>query len=296
VIAIDAATSPGPLDPGFAGDPDHGADNVKLWWLGQAGFALRHRETLLLVDPYLSDSLAEKYRGTYFPHERMVPVPVDPDEISGVAAVLITHGHTDHMDPGTIRGLLARNDPFFVVPRAETGRALERGMRPERLLPVNAGESVRLGQHVTVEAVPAAHEQLATDPRGDHHFLGYILTIGSARIYHSGDCVPYVGQLDLLTGRDIDVALLPINGRDEDRLSHGVPGNFTAEEAVALCEGAGIDRLVAHHIGMFGFNTVDPVEAAESLERAASSVQWILPELGTAYTLSAQDSTRGVVR
>ena len=37
-------------------------------WLGQAGFLIRWREFRLVIDPYLSDSLATKYRGTRFPH------------------------------------------------------------------------------------------------------------------------------------------------------------------------------------------------------------------------------------
>ena len=36
------------------------------WWLGQAGFAIRHSRGTLLVDPYLSDSLAVKYAGSRF--------------------------------------------------------------------------------------------------------------------------------------------------------------------------------------------------------------------------------------
>jgi L-ascorbate metabolism protein UlaG (beta-lactamase superfamily) len=46
---------------------------LRLYWLGQAGFLIdaapEHapRPLRLLIDPYLSDSLAEKYRGKEFP-------------------------------------------------------------------------------------------------------------------------------------------------------------------------------------------------------------------------------------
>jgi len=50
---------------------------VGLAWLGQAGFALRHTNHRLLIDPYLSDYLAHKYAGTDFPHVRMMPPPVE---------------------------------------------------------------------------------------------------------------------------------------------------------------------------------------------------------------------------
>ncbi len=44
-----------------AADP---ADEFALWWLGQAGFLLKHRHRYLLFDPYLSDSLSRKYAHT----------------------------------------------------------------------------------------------------------------------------------------------------------------------------------------------------------------------------------------
>lgn len=69
---------------------------------------------------------------------------------------------------------------------------------------------------------------------------------------------PWAGQVERLRDLAVDVALLPVNGRDAHRLAHGVPGNFTFAEAVALCAGAGIRTLVPHHWGMFDFNTVDP--------------------------------------
>jgi L-ascorbate metabolism protein UlaG (beta-lactamase superfamily) len=284
MIAVEPLARPPGVDPGFAG-VDVGPGEVGLWWLGQAGFALRHGELLVLIDPYLSDSLAEKYRGKLFPHERMAPVPVAPEAIEGVGAVLCTHGHTDHMDPWTIRGLLQRNRPRFLVPRAVLATALERGVPPELLLGTTAGERLELGGGLVVEAVPSAHEELVVDEAGNHRFLGYIVTIGAVRLYHSGDCAPYAGQAELLAGRGIDVALLPINGRDAHRLANGVPGNFSVDEALDLCEAAGIPRLVGMHWGMFDFNTVDPRAAARVLAGRASRVAWLLPDLGVPYRL-----------
>ena len=49
---------------------------LRARWLGQAGFLLSVDSDHLLVDPYLSDSLARKYAGTVFPHIRLRPVPV----------------------------------------------------------------------------------------------------------------------------------------------------------------------------------------------------------------------------
>jgi L-ascorbate metabolism protein UlaG (beta-lactamase superfamily) len=81
------------------------------------------------------------------------------------------------------------------------------------------------------------------------------------------------------------VALLPINGRDEFRLARGVPGNFTVEEAVALCKEAGIAHLIGHHWGMFDFNTIEKSAAEALLRQHAGSLDWLLPEIGVTYTI-----------
>ncbi len=47
-------------------------DGVALWWLGQAGFLLRYKNTTIIIDAYLSDALALKYKGQDYPHQRMI--------------------------------------------------------------------------------------------------------------------------------------------------------------------------------------------------------------------------------
>ncbi|WP_341947622.1 MBL fold metallo-hydrolase [Microbacterium sp. LWH11-1.2] len=270
-----------PLDPRFPAPADQ-EDAVVLWWLGQAGFAIRSGDELLFIDPYLSDVLADKYRGRIFPHSRMHPSPVNPSDVTGLSLVLCTHGHTDHMDLGSIPYLQSASDPLFVVPRSEAVKGVARGIPAQRLLGLDAGESFRSRGGITVTAVPAAHEELTADDHAQNLFLGYVIEVGSVRIYHSGDCAPYRGQADIVRALDVDVALLPVNGRDPHRRDHGVPGNFTLEEAVALCRDAGIPSLVCHHWGLFEFNSADPVDLAQRLSDV-DDIAWRIPELGVPF-------------
>ena len=55
---------------------------LALWWLGQAGFIIKSAETCCIIDPYLSDSLAVKYRDAKLKHQRMTPIPVAPQELT----------------------------------------------------------------------------------------------------------------------------------------------------------------------------------------------------------------------
>jgi len=258
---------------------------VCLWWLGQAGFAIAGANVRLLIDAYLSDSLAQKYRGEEFPHERMAPSPVAPDAVRGVDVALCSHAHTDHMDPGTLGPLVANNPQVrVVVPRAVRDEAEARGAPAERIVPINAGESVTVAG-VTIEAVPAAHEELQQNGAGEHRFLGYLLDVAGVRIYHSGDCVPYSGQADDVRRLSADIALLPVNGRDAFRLERGVLGNFTAEEACELCAAAAIPVMIPHHWGMFEFNTV-PTEGIQAVARRFEGrVRCVTPTVGGCFVI-----------
>lgn len=233
---------------------------MRAQWLGQAGFLIEKPDSSghILIDPYLSESLAAKYRGKMFRHLRLRPAPVAVSELPALTAVLSTHAHTDHMDPWTLQALFAYQPELpFVHPRAVANEATIRSGNHPHTAPMTAGETITIGD-LTVTAVASAHEERVCDADGNDRFLGYVMDFGDRRIYHSGDCTPWDGLAEVLAGLNIDIALLPVNGRDAERLSNGVPGNFSFTETVDLCAEVGIGILVPHHWGMFEFNTVAP--------------------------------------
>jgi L-ascorbate metabolism protein UlaG (beta-lactamase superfamily) len=268
------------------------ADTVRLAWLGQAGFAIAFARHRLLIDPYLSDFLAEKYRGKIFAHQRMMSPPIAPAELHNLDFVFCTHRHSDHMDPGALPAIAQQNPACcFVVPRAERDAAANMDLPPSAIATIDAGESLSLASDLTVTALPSAHETLRTNERGEHNYLGYLLQLGGTTVYHSGDCVPYEGLVERLRQSNVDLALLPVNGRDEYRRSHGVPGNMTFDEAVSLCRDAGIARWIPHHLGMFEFNTVALQELERQIAETPPDISTFLPT--TTTWLEASHTSRG---
>ncbi len=245
---------------------------IRLFWLGQAGFVLEAHEKRIVIDPYLSDSLAEKYKGTPRPHIRMMPPPVTPDSIHYVDLVACTHAHTDHMDPGTLPKLLKQNpNAILLSPRAMKEQALIRsGLSEDRLALIGAGETHELGP-IKITAIRAAHEALEKDTNGDHKFLGYVFDCGALRIWHSGDCIPFEGLEAEVAAYNPDVALLPVNGRTPELSNNGIPGNFTLVEAIMLARTLQCTDMIAHHYGMFDFNTETP-ENIDSAVKATNDV------------------------
>jgi L-ascorbate metabolism protein UlaG (beta-lactamase superfamily) len=256
--------------------------NLRIQWLGQAGFLIDSGYGRIIIDPYLSDSLAIKYEGGTFPHKRMMPAPVDPSAIGSLKLYLSTHHHSDHMDETTINRVVPNNDDcFFVVPSASAKSQKLAAVPKDRIVPADAFASVRVGEFM-IYPIPSAHEKLTIDDAGHHVYLGYVISIGGITIYHSGDCIPYAGLVDNLSAFHIDIALLPVNGRDNVREKAGILGNFSLEEAMQLAVTAGFSFTIGHHFGMFDFNTIDVVEAERAVQNRART-HFTLAEMGNVY-------------
>lgn len=240
-------------------------NRLNLWWLGQSGFLVQFGDDHLLLDPYLSDSLTKKYANSAKPHVRMTERVIAPERLDFIAVVTSTHNHTDHLDGETLKPLLAANPQMrLIVAQANLAFAADRlEVDPSRLAPISVGEQVTVGAF-SFRAIPAAHEQLETDEAGDHKYVGYLVEVGGFTIYHSGDTIWYDGILDYLD-EPIDVAILPINGRDPKR---GVAGNFNAAEAVQLAKAMHAELLIPCHFDMFEFNTVSPDEFVTLAKKA----------------------------
>lgn len=259
-----------------------------LTWLGQAGFELKFGRRTLLIDPYLSDSLAKKYQGKLFPHLRMVASPIQPENISECDYLLCTHSHTDHMDPETILPIVKKLNPKIIYPRFEKEIAHTRGIPTDKNVGCNFGEVLKTDFSAEIYPIPAAHEELVRNEAGDFKALGYVIKWKNFSIYHSGDCIPFEGQAELLRNLGVNIALLPVNGRDNFRSQNGVPGNFNYSEAVTLCNQAGIELLIPHHWGMFEFNTASQSDL--EILKNTQSPKVIVPAISEPMTFSYNES------
>jgi len=238
------------------------ADEFHLWWLGQAGFLLQWDSRYLLLDPYLSDSLTQKYAATDNPHVRMTERIVDPSRLDFVDVVTSSHNHTDHLDHETLWPLMKANPNLqMLIPEANRAFVADR-LRRDGAWPVGCddGDSVSLGGF-EFTGLAAAHEEIEFDEEGRCKCLGYLVQFGPWTIYHAGDNKGFDGMteelLALAGSRRVDVALLPINGRKPERR---VPGNFWGREAAKFAKDIGARTAIPMHYEMFTFNTETPEE------------------------------------
>jgi L-ascorbate 6-phosphate lactonase len=233
--------------------------SAALTWIGQAGFLLRTPATRLAVDPFLSDH-----------PDRRFPSPVGVDDLAGTELVLATHQHLDHLDAPALVTLLERDGRArVVVPAPVVPVAADAGLPRGRLVAARPGQPVAAGD-VTVHPVPALHGVHVADAYtfglpgdGDQvRYLGYVLETPAGRLYHAGDTLRWPGLAELLGRLGVDVALLPINGRDAEREARDLVGNLDATEALALARDADVATVVPMHYDLMEGNLGDVGELA----------------------------------
>jgi L-ascorbate metabolism protein UlaG (beta-lactamase superfamily) len=245
--------------------------SVVLVWFGQASIALRLGGATVLVDPFLS------------PHpERLVPPPFAAEEARRVDLVLITHDHLDHLDEVALPAIAAASpDAIMVVPEEIVDRVAELGIERERVRGLSSDGRTEIGA-VAVDAVPACHGVEMTDAYRLGPFRGYVVSAGGVCVYHAGDTVLFDGLLERLRELRVHLALLPINGRDDERHALGIVGNMDAREAAQLARDMGADAAVPLHWDMFASNPGDPAAFVAAAGTTAIVLQHDRPFVYTA--------------
>ena len=164
-------------------------------------------------------------------------VPVRPEQVTRFRGItptvmLVTHTHTDHLDPRAIAALRTAGTRIIVPPAAK-------GM----LLDVQGAETMANGERLTIddltiEAVPmynpAPNPKYGTTfhPKGRGN--GYVVSVGRTRVYVAGDtgCTPEMRAL-----RDVDVAFVPMN----------LPYTMSADDAAACVKAFGPKIVYPYH-------------------------------------------------
>ena len=223
--------------------------NVSIFWLGQMGLMVKAGDTTICIDYFAS------------PHKgRQTEAPLSDEELTGVSAFLGTHDHLDHIDHEAWKKWAKVNPKAkFIFSKAHMAGVLADGIAPENAIGVNEGESVQIGD-VKISAIAAAHEFLDYDEAtGVYPHLCFIIEACGVRILHAGDTVRYEGMLPKLQAfGEFDVALLPINGRDADKLRRDCIGNMTFQEAADLAGELSVKLAIPGHWDMFADNSEDP--------------------------------------
>ncbi|GAB2571761.1 MBL fold metallo-hydrolase [Gracilibacillus alcaliphilus] len=221
---------------------------LAVWYLGQASIVIKgHDHKVIAIDPYL-DSVP--YRN--------FPPPFSGQELTGVDYVCITHDHIDHLDPVTVKAMTAVSKKTkFIAPPCCEELLKTCGVADENIIQADTNHPL-MESGIEIKAIPAAHETFEYDNNKQHRFVGYMIDWQGVKLYHAGDTVVYDGLVELLKEERIDLAFLPINGRDYFRNQKNIIGNMDVREAAELAVAAEMNTVIPIHYDMFAGNTEWP--------------------------------------
>ena len=171
-----------------------GEHEIVLWSLGGAGFVLKTKKATIYIDPYLGPSISKEII-------RAIPIPIDPNDIRQIDALIMTHEHEDHCDRNTIVALGRNTKAIFVGSPKSVDLILGWNTSRERVVVMKPYQKLNV-KDVKVTALPAK------DPNPDIDALTYHLQAGDANLFHSGDSSYFEGYKEIGEKFRVDIALL----------------------------------------------------------------------------------------
>jgi len=200
---------------------------MRITWLGQAGLMMESGGKIVLIDPYLSDSVAAQ--NPLF--SRRLPVDerflhIKPD------VIICTHNHLDHTDPDTLKHYLDREGCVSVLAPSAAWEEVRKFGGKHHYCLFNRHTEITAGS-ILFRAVKAEH----SDPQP----IGVIIEAEGKRCYVTGDTLYNTEIFEDIPER-IDVLFLPVNGAGN---------NMNMTDAKRFCERIRPGLAVPMHCGLF---------------------------------------------
>ena len=201
---------------------------MRIVFLGQNGILIKSKKSTFVIDPYLSNSVAEtepqnirrqKIDEKFF--------KIKPD------VILITHSHADHYDEETLDKLLEDNVGAVLLVPPSVYLAAKKRYPGCNCVYFRSGTSFSVGGAVFT-AVKAEH----SDPEA----IGAVISCDDKTLYVTGDTLYSERVFESLPQTEFDAVFLPINGRGN---------NMNPVDAAKFAKRVNTRFVVPTHFGMF---------------------------------------------
>ncbi len=275
---------PGPL-PMLRPDPAALASRdtaiARVTWFGHSACLLEIAGRKILFDPMFGQVPAPL---PFLSTHRFNPVlPVDPDALPHLDAIVLSHDHYDHLDYGSILKLKGKTDRFFAP--LGVGAHLERwGVDGQAIRELDWGDSTAFAG-IGFICAPARHfSGRGLRDNSATLWASWIIKAGGKTIYFSGDSGygPHFREIGRRYG-PFDFAMIECGQYD----AQWPAIHMRAAEAVQAAREIGTKLMMPIHWAAFALALHPWYEPARTItEKAkAAGMPVVIPELGEAVPL-----------
>lgn len=216
---------------------------MKIAWLGQAGWLFETDGIKVLIDPYLSNSVAK-----ILPHNyRRQPIKEEflrlkPD------VIVLTHNHADHTDKETLGHYLNEDSNVLVLASYNGWNEVRKfgGVKNNYVL-FDIGTTWTF-RNIVFQSVYAEHS--------DSYAIGVVITADGKHYYITGDTLYNEKVFNSLPKVDYEMCIFPVNGTGN---------NMNFVDAKHFAERVNAKYSVPMHFGMFDEIDIDKFDCINKM-------------------------------
>ena len=235
--------------------------NPSVTWIGHATVLVRLAGHTILFDPIFSERASPL--PTIGP-KRVVPLPIDIDDLPKIDVVMISHNHYDHLDEATVRRLAAmpQGSPRFLVPLGLKRWFADLGI--ERVDEYDWWQHTKEGP-LSITFVPVQHwSRRRLDDTNQTLWGGWVVEGEGMKLVHTGD-TGYSKDFRDIGARlgPFDMAFIPIGAyapRWFMQIMH-----LDVPEAVQVRADLRAERAIGIHWGTFESLADEPLDEPPAL-------------------------------
>lgn len=200
---------------------------MKITFLGQAGLLFETKDKMIVIDPYLSNSV-EKINFKNYRRQKIDEryLNIKPD------ILIFTHNHLDHYDEETVKHYLREDSKILVLCPLSVWKEVRKSGGDNNYVLFNAGTQWS-EDDIVFHAVKAEHS--------DNYAIGVIINAEGKNYYITGDTLYNENVFHTIT-KKIYALFLPING---------VGNNMNVVDAKKFAERVQAEKVIPLHFGLF---------------------------------------------
>jgi L-ascorbate metabolism protein UlaG (beta-lactamase superfamily) len=242
-------------------------------WLGHSTVLLKMDGVTILTDPVFSTRIGLGIGPVTIGLKRIVEPALRQSDFAQPDIVLLSHAHMDHFDKPSLRAL---ESPQTTVVTASKTSDLLRANKYAAVHELAWGEETRFGD-IRIRAFEVNHWGARMQRDTYRGYNGYVIESPRHRVLFAGDTAITDTFGALRSARGFDLAIMPIGAYNPWIRAHCTP-----EQALAMADQAGADRILPVHHKTFQLSSEPYNEPVERLESALGSLsdRLVLSEIG----------------